>query len=63
MSLEISSRDRSVAPTPSNELTLLGCGTHTTTTATEGSTAAFRLALIVLEDEQGIIPRFKFRTH
>jgi hypothetical protein len=61
--LKLASRLCAVIATASNVLTLLRCCADTATTAAERSTAAFRLALIVLENEKGIVAGLEFGAH
>ncbi len=63
LDLEITRRACSIATTTRNILTLLGCRADATSTTRERRTAALRLALIVLEDEQGVRTGLKLGTH
>lgn len=51
--------ERAVATTLVDVVTLLGCRADAATVAAEGGTAAFGLALVVLEDEQAVIARLE----
>jgi hypothetical protein len=61
--LEVASRLCTIASAARDVLALLGCRADASTTAAEGRTAALGLALIVLEDEQGVITGLKLRAH
>ena len=61
--LKIPSRTCSIAATSCDQLTLLRRRAHTTGSAAEGGTAALRLALVVLEDEERVGARLKLRAH
>jgi len=54
---------RTITPTSCNQCALLRCRADASTVATEGTTAALRLALVVLEEEEGIGAGLKLGAH
>ena len=61
--LEISSRGCAIATTTRDQLTLLRGGADASGTTGERRTAALRLALVVLEDEERVGARLKGGAH
>ena len=61
--LNLASRLRPVAAASRDILALLRRRAHAATATTEGGTAAFGLALVVLKDKQGVVARSELGTH